>query len=206
MTNRKKPEDGAENPALVRAFHEAFEKSLPPTESVQHRLAVQGRDYHIGSRFTITTAQGSAYFYIDNSMGDVPFAIVTDDIKVSGGNALVYVRDEPDLDLGTFQSFEFKNVRSDVTPGPGQDAYFGYDNDVTINDKGRLFDENFIKASQGSPGQTQTGAGKNGGVSYIIGPGSTGFLEIENNSSNEIEVSISAQFHETPPVPDIVVD
>lgn len=204
MSERTPPEDGFNNPAMIRAVHQALEHAATPTENVFNRLAATGNAYHIGTRFTITTAQGSAYFYIDNGGNDSPFVLNSDDIKISGGDAVIFVRDEPSLDVGTFDSFEFKNIRSDILPGPETNAYFGYDNGVTISDKGRLYDEDFIKASTGSAGSTSTGTGRDGSVQYIIGVDSTAMLEIQNDSSNDIEVSISAKFHELPNVPPII--
>jgi len=204
MAKRTEPEDGANSPELVRSLYQALEHSATPTEAVFDRLAATGNAYHIGTSFTITPTQGSAYFYIDNSGNSSPFVLGADSIKVAGGNARVYVRDEPTLDVGTFNTYEFRNVRSDVTPSPNQSAYFGYDNNVTVTDKGRLYDENFIKASTGSVGTTSTGTGKDGKTQYIIGDDSTALLEVMNDSSNEIEVSISAKFFELPEVPDII--
>jgi len=204
MVKRKQPDVGQENPHLIRSLYRAMEHAVIPSETVFDRMASLGNAYHVGSRFTITQTQGSAYFYIDNSSVSDPFLLQTDVIKVSGGDALTYVWDEPDVDETTFTSIEYKNLRSDVTSGPESDAYFGYDNNVTINDTGLLYEEDFIKASSGSPGTTSTGAGSNGEAKYIIGDGSTAMLQIENDSQNDIEVSVSSFFYYVPDVPVII--
>lgn len=204
MVERTPPEDGHENPAAVRAMYRAMEHAVTPSETLFDRMAALGNVYHVGTRFTITPTQGSAYLFVDNSDVDDPFQLQADEIKVDGGDALIYVRDEPSLDSSTFTQTEFTNVRSDVIPGPDADVYFGYDDDVTISDKGRVYDEDFIKAAAGDPGEASTGAGSNGKVRYIIGDDSTAMLEIQNDSSNEIEVSVSSFFHYVPDVPSIV--
>lgn len=202
--DRNVPYDDGPFPEQQEATFRALEHAILTHESITHRLSINGDNYHISQTFTVTPTQGSAYVFIDNSMTTDLFGLISDDIKVSGGNVEVYVYDEPDLDETTFQSIEFVNTRSDVIPGPDQNAYFGYDNDVSITDTGRIYDQDFIKASTGSVGTTQTGSGKNGAVSYIIGPSSSAMLEVRNISSNDIEVSVSASFHAIPPVPELI--
>jgi len=206
MVKRNKPEKSHENPHLIKALHRAMEHSAVPNDTIFDRMAVLGNVYHVGKRFTITPSQGSAYFYIDNNGVSDPFKLQADAIKVANGDALIYVRDEPTLDESTFSSVEYKNIRSDVTPSPRADAYFGYDSSATVSDKGRIYDEDFIKADAGDPGKSSTGAGENGEVRYIIGDDSSAMLEVENDSSNDIEVSVSAFFHYFPDVPSIIED
>jgi hypothetical protein len=204
MSNRKNPARGEPDPEQILATYKAIQSAISPSEKLQHRTAVNGKSYLISSVFELTTTQGSAYFYVRNSDPDEYFTLVTDKIKARDGNINMYVRDEPTLDPSTFDSVEFKNLRSDIQPGPNQDAFFGYDDEVTISDTGRLFDEDFITASSGSVGTNYTGAGENGGVSYIVAPESDALLEIENDSSNTVTVSISSHFQVPPDVPDLM--
>jgi hypothetical protein len=198
------PDSEAENPHLVRALHQALEHGIVTLQYTADRAAVNGDQYRVSDVFTITTTQSSAYFYVENNTDNM-FVLDEDQIKVTGANARIYVRDEPTVDTSTFTQIEFINGRSDITPGPDQNAYFGYDTDVTINDLGRIYDVDYIKASSGSPGDTMTGTGSNGGISYIIGPQSSAILEVENDGSSEIEVSIGADFHEIRELPNVII-
>lgn len=195
--------DGMHNPHVVDANFQAIQHAISGQVHASDRAALNGNKYRISSVFDLTETQGSAYFYVENPTENI-FFLSNDRIKVSEGNALTFVRDEPDLDETTFQSVEFVNTRSDVTPGPDQNAYFGYDSNVTITNKGRAYDENYIKASSGSPGQTSTGTGENGGVDYIVGPNSSAMLEVQNDSTNTLEVSISAEFYESQDLPELI--
>lgn len=195
--------DSAQNPHLVDAYYQAVQHAVSAQVHASDRAAANGGEYRVSRVFDLTTTEESAYFYVDNHMQNM-FFLENDQVKVSGGNAMTYVWDEPSVDTGTFQSLEFINTRSDVEPGPDQDIYFGYASDVTISDTGRQYHEDYIKASSGSPGQTSTGTGEHGGVDYIIGSDSSAMLEVQNDSDNTLQVSVSAQFHEPQDLPNLI--
>lgn len=131
-----------------------------------------------------------SYFYVDNPNGEL-FAETGQSIKVANGDAEYFIYDEPALDESTFDSYEFHNLRSDITADPDQSAYFSYDNNVTVTDKGCPFDESFVIA-----GNKETKS--NGEIEYIIGPNSSALTEISNTSNVDIKVTYRANYYILP--------
>jgi len=193
---RNKPDGKGPLPSRQEAFWRALEHSVVSIESVGHRISVNGKSYRISIVKNITTTQGSLYLYVKNNSSNL-FAQTALSIKVYDGNANYYIYDEPDVDTSTFNVFNFSNIRSDVTQDPNINAYVGFGNNVTINDIGQLFDEEFIRSGNKEEKS-------NGNVEYIIGDESSALLQIENASNNEIEVSVSANFYKLPDMPGLI--
>lgn len=189
------PDENKENPSLIRAVHTALEHAIITSDTPTQRAAISGNSYRLSPLFDITTTQSSAYLYVTNPTSNY-FLLSEDTISIKGGNAKTFVYHDADVDVGTFTEQSFSNSRTGDTSSPDQNAYFGYDNDVTINDTGEIFEQDFVVASSGSTGSTSTGSGISSSVDFVIDPNGSAMLEIRNDSTDTITASVSAEFHE----------
>jgi len=189
------PSNSQENPHLVEAMHAALEHSIVTSDTPTQRAALSGQSYRLSPIYDITTTEGSVYLYIGNPTSNF-FLLNEDTISITGGNAKTFVYHSPDVDLSTFTQGSFSNSLTGAD-GIQQTAYFGFDNNVTINDKGEEYEKDFVIASSGSVGSTSTGSGDSPSVDFVISPNDSAMLEIMNDTSSDtITVSVSAEFHE----------
>lgn len=192
------PTQGKVNPSDIQSFVTALEHSLTASHSPATRAALNGNEYVVSDTVTITPTQSARYIYLENPTSQ-PFVMFSDHIKARGGDCEVRIFDESDIDASTFSAGEYHNVRSDVTQDPPQNLRLGYRSDVTINDFGRLYDQGFINTS--SHGRFTIGTDTFHSVSYIIGSNSSALVEIDNVSSNDVDVTTTLELHENRDVP-----
>jgi len=189
------PEDNQENPARVRSVHAALEHAVVASDEATERSALAGENYRLSPVFDVTTQQDSAYLYVENNSSDY-FILNEDTISIVGGNANTFVYHNADVDVSTFTQQDFVNTRTGQADSQNQLAYFGYDNGVTINDKGLTYERDFVVATTSSQGNTSSTSGESGAVGFIIDPGDNAMLEVQNDSSETLTVSVSAEFYE----------
>jgi hypothetical protein len=184
-----RPEDGKENPALIRAMHEALAQTVVPTGGMKGRQTIQGNRYSVTQNTTVTTTQPAIYLYVENLTNDdrgyhvEPFEIYT------GGEFDIYTYKNPTVDTGTFTSESFANTTTGSTSSPDANAFVGYDNNATISDKGTVVLVQTIGSGKKVVGRTS------GHATIVVESGDSILVEFNNQSGQDQKIAGTIFMH-----------
>lgn len=181
MTN---PEKGNNNPSTVRAVYEALMHSPIPSSALSSRRAHESRRYTLSHRTTLTTTQGSLYFYLENLTND-NVSIDTEHFNLySGGEVDLSVYHNANVDTGTFNNLNIINTDTASSYTPDANAYVGTNNNVTITSKGNVVLEGIQGANKKTFGFEQSKFG-------VIRPGDSILIEVKNTTSSGIRIALT---------------